>query len=212
MKAPRLLRHLAHSVILSLSKDGERAEFGGVVAQYAIDRSGRKSEALEAACRRWIRNRWTLVQQSLEGGDAARALVRFERRYRLGSGIAVDTLANQLADEPVVADRLPLSLDVESRVEAIVEESVALAPLDRVTRALVVETLALQVLPEPCFGAPLPREKRQRRTKGSHSIATAAGALPLLEAVLPKASRIFASISTARSACSSKKALAFSRP
>ena len=68
--------------------------------------------------------------------------------------------AHQFADEASVADGFAPSLDVEPRVEAIVEESLALTSLDRLTRGVVVEALALQVLPKPRLGAPLPRQER----------------------------------------------------
>ena len=74
--------------------------------------------------------------------------------------VALDALADQFADEASVADGFTSSLDVELRVEAIVEESLALTSLDRLTRRVVVEALALEVLPKPGLGAPLPREER----------------------------------------------------
>lgn len=95
--------------------------------------------------------------QPFERGGTARAFIFFEPRYRLGGGDGIDSLSNELADETVVAERLTLLFDVESRVETIVEKTFAPAALDRLARIAVVETFTFEVLPEAGLGATLPR-------------------------------------------------------
>ena len=86
----------------------------------------------------------------------------FQRRNRGRGGFAVDAFGDELADEPAVADRLTFTLDIEPRVKPVVEKTLALTALYRLARRIIVETLALEMQPQPRLGTPLPRQIRQR--------------------------------------------------
>jgi hypothetical protein len=121
--------------------------------------------------------------KQLEGGAATRAFIVLERGYGLDRRFALDAFANQLSDEPFVAERLALALDIQARVEPIVEEAFALAAFDCGARVVIVEAFALEVLPQPGLGAPLPRQKRESGRVSCYGATVGAGALPLVEAL-----------------------------
>ena len=99
-----------------------------------------------------------LDEQLVEAAAQREASSSSSDRDGFGRGVAVDALADQLTDKPAVSDRLALRLDVEPRVEAIVEKALELTAFDRCTRRFVVKALAFETLPEVRLRAALPRQ------------------------------------------------------
>lgn len=124
--------------------------------------------------------------------------------------IAIHSLADELAHEPDVADRLALLLNVKLREEPVVDVPIAFAAPDRRDDVIMREGLAFQTLPKLRFGQTALRESAQRRDvrflRRSYSAEMGAGscAEPFLETVATSCSRILALISSAKSECSSR--------
>jgi hypothetical protein len=87
-----------------------------------------------------------------------------DRSYspRSPSARAVDSLTNELTDKAFVPHGFLLALDIEPGIEAIVDESFALAPFHGFARGVVAEPFALQVPPEPRLRQALACEQRER--------------------------------------------------
>ncbi len=137
-----------------------------MLAQDAIDRRCRKTKTLEAPCRRRIAETGQRGGEPVKGSGTARRFIFLERRNRLGRRIAFDALANQFSEETPITDGLAFALDVEPRVETIVDEPFALRPFNRLANCIIVEALALEPLPELSFRQTLARQQRERRTIG----------------------------------------------
>jgi len=129
----------------------------------------------------------------------------------------IDTAAHQLGDEPRIAERLFLGMDIELGEKRVVEVPGAFTGRDSFPNGMVVETFPFEPRPKLRFGQPPRRKDPQCGELRAFGIASpwfystssvAAGAAatgcPFVETLALSASRIFASISPATSACSSR--------
>ena len=149
------------------SSAGERTEARSVLAQHAVDRRRRKTEPFEAARRGRIGDRGRSCATSRSNAAPQRVPSSSSSDATACSAASrVDALADELADEPVVSGRLALSLDVEPRVEPVVEEALTLAALrspheSRRRRTPCVPSAARAAL--PCTAAARGTQAQQSR-------------------------------------------------
>lgn len=123
-----------------------------VFAQNGVDGGGRKPEPFEPPRCGRVTDIRLLARQRFKRIDAALALGGLQFADGARGGIAVDAFSNQIADETHVADRFAFSLDVELRVETVVDETITFTSRDRFANDVVFEALALEPLPELRLG------------------------------------------------------------